>query len=242
MCTYRAVIVAVVFMTAACSCQTYSNSDQVINVYVASSLTDLFTTFETQFEADHPTVDVQLNIAGSSTLARQINEGASVDVFAPADTTIFDSLETQPSTPPTLYGRNTLALLASNQSKPTVKTVDDLTKAGVIARCFSGVPCGNATEQYLDDTNVKLRKTSDEPNVRLVLRKVEAGEVAAGFVYTTDALRASDKTTLIQLENPPTVTLGIVSMSKNVHSQTFVDYVASTKAQQLIEAEGFLQP
>src|SRR5262245_62556366 len=56
-----------------------------VSVLAAASLTDAFRTIAKDFEAAHPGTNVEFNFAGSSTLARQIVEGAPADVFASAD-------------------------------------------------------------------------------------------------------------------------------------------------------------
>ena len=48
-----------------------------LNVFAAASLTASFTALGRSFETAHPRVRVRLNFAGSSTLARQILEGAA---------------------------------------------------------------------------------------------------------------------------------------------------------------------
>src|SRR5262245_21052191 len=56
-----------------------------VSVLAAASLTEAFRTIGKDFEAAHPGTKVEFNFAGSSTLARQIVEGAPADVFASAD-------------------------------------------------------------------------------------------------------------------------------------------------------------
>src|SRR5215813_10113417 len=56
-----------------------------LTVFAAASLTDAFRTIGKEFEAAHPGTKVEFNFAGSSTLVRQIIEGAPADVFASAD-------------------------------------------------------------------------------------------------------------------------------------------------------------
>src|SRR5262245_28767808 len=58
---------------------------ETITVFAAASLTEAFRTIGKDFETAHPGTKVDFNFAGSSTLARQIIEGAPADVFASAD-------------------------------------------------------------------------------------------------------------------------------------------------------------
>ncbi|TMF19247.1 MAG: molybdate ABC transporter substrate-binding protein, partial [Chloroflexi bacterium] len=56
-----------------------------LTVFAASSLTDAFTRIGADFQTAHPGTTVHLTFAGSSTLAAQIQQGATGDVFASAD-------------------------------------------------------------------------------------------------------------------------------------------------------------
>jgi molybdate transport system substrate-binding protein len=55
-----------------------------ITVFAAASLTESFATIGGQFEVADPCMKVTFNLAGSSALDAQINQGALADVFASA--------------------------------------------------------------------------------------------------------------------------------------------------------------
>ena len=63
-----------------------------VNVFAASSLTDVFTEITEAFKRNHPNVDVVLQFAGSSRLAVQIKAGAHADVFASANERVMEDL------------------------------------------------------------------------------------------------------------------------------------------------------
>src|SRR5918912_1282146 len=74
-----------------------------ITVYAAASLTDVF-----------PKIDSEprYSFAGSNTLAAQIQQGAPVDVFASANTTLPDQLAAKGlCSKPVVFTRNTLVLI-----------------------------------------------------------------------------------------------------------------------------------
>ena len=54
-------------------------------MFAAASLTDVFPELGDRLMADHPSLEVRFNFAGSSALATQIAQGAPADVFASAD-------------------------------------------------------------------------------------------------------------------------------------------------------------
>ena len=67
--------------------------DGTASVFAAASLTDSFKALGASFQSAHAGTTVQFNFAGSPTLVTQIEQGASADVFASADTTNMDKLK-----------------------------------------------------------------------------------------------------------------------------------------------------
>src|SRR5438552_12173092 len=65
---------------------------QTVNVFAAASLTESFTALGAAIGTAHPSLTVRFNFAGSSTLVRQISDGAPADVFAAADEATMQQL------------------------------------------------------------------------------------------------------------------------------------------------------
>ena len=253
-----ATVPLLVLATIGAACSTGADRS-VVDVYAASSLTDAFGELEASFEADHPDIDIRLNLAGSSALLRQIEEGAPVDVFAPADPALLDGLEPTAGAV-VVYAANRLTLVvphpqvddqaADDQDGDgdgdrgsTIVEPADLADADVlVARCALGVPCGDATERYLTATGLTLGRSTDEPNVRSVLLKVVSGEADAGFVYVTDALARSDEVVEIPLPDGPTVELAVAALSDDADAAAFAAYVASDDAAEVFRTLGFTTP
>lgn len=213
-----------------------------IDVYAASSLTDAFSELEEQFEADHPDVDIRLNLAGSNALQRQILDGADAHIFAPADVELFEPLLDDATGEPTLYATNRLTLVIPADGEQRVLQPADLEQADtLLARCAAGVPCGDATDTYLDEAGLVAARSTDEPNVRSVLTKVASGEVDAGFVYVSDVV-ASDAVIEIPLANAPTVSYGVLLISPEPGAERFADFVTSPKAATILQKLGFTVP
>ena len=55
------------------------------------------------------------------------------------------------------------------------------------------MPCGAASEEIEQATDIELSPASEEPDVRSVLAKVQAKAADAGLVYITDARSAAGK-------------------------------------------------
>ena len=173
-----------------------------ITVFAASSTTDVVTTLSKRFEAEHG-ARFRLNFASSSTLARQIEAGAPVDVFFSADQEWMDYLQErgliQTSTRRDVVG-NTLVLVAP-ADKP-LDLPDGLSPqwaAGFSGRLAVGDPDHVPAGKYAKEALEKLGLYADlkahlipSESVRSALVLVERGEVAAGIVFSTDA-KASAK-------------------------------------------------
>ncbi len=237
-------LIAIALVAASCSQDT-----KTVDVFAASSLTDAFTELESRYEAANPGIDIRLNLAGSNTLLRQIIDGAPADVFAPADAgylTDPDLLSQHRQIVSTIFAGNTLVAIVPIDSD--LKILDDLFQPGLIlTRCADGVPCGVATNEWLDSQNVSLGQQSMEANVRSVLTKVRLGEADGGFVYRTDALAASQEVRIIELDTggtaSPTVSVGIADLSdSDGPARDFVQFVLSDTGAEVLSTLGFDQP
>jgi molybdate/tungstate transport system substrate-binding protein len=89
-------VIAIIAVAAIGGFWYYSNNSSettVLKVFHAGSLTLPFEDIETQFEADHPNIDVQLEPAGSVACVRKITETGEVcDVLASADYSLIPSM------------------------------------------------------------------------------------------------------------------------------------------------------
>jgi molybdate transport system substrate-binding protein len=186
---------------------------QQVTVFAAASLTDAMKDISTKWAAagHQPLV---LSFGSSSTLARQVEQGAPANVFASADEKWMDYLADKKliaeGTRKDLLG-NDLVLVVS-ADKPAHVTIDkgfDLTGLlGATGRLATGdpahVPVGIYAEQALkalglwDSVSPRLARTDD---VRSALLLVERGEAPAGIVYATDA--AASKAVMIAGTFPP---------------------------------------
>ncbi len=75
----------VCLISVAISCG-ISSEKESIYIYAAISTSRVLNEFELDFEEQNPKLDLKINYASSSTLARQIDAGAPADIFISADT------------------------------------------------------------------------------------------------------------------------------------------------------------
>lgn len=182
------------------ACSQPDNEAPTVTVFAAASTSEAMTRLAKRFEASYG-VRVRLSLAASSTLARQIEQGAQADLFISADELWMQYLEDRlllvPGSTRTLL-TNRLALIAPIGSQPPVRLADDFP----IDQAFSGrlaladpghVPAGRYAEQALRDLgwwDCLEARLAPANNVRSALRWVALEECALGIVYLTDA--ASD--------------------------------------------------
>jgi molybdate transport system substrate-binding protein len=167
-----------------------------LHVLAAASLADALTEAAANYEKLTGD-DVVLNFGASSTLARQIQQGAPADLYISADEARMDLLQKEGLI---LRGSrrsiltNTLVIVTGRDSRLSIRSAADLRSPAVKRIALANpesVPAGIYARRYL----VRQRlwpslapKVIPTDNVRSTLAAVESGNVEAGLVYRTDAL------------------------------------------------------
>ena len=230
------------------------SGDESVNgevlVSAAASLTEAFTVIEDAFEDANPGIDVSLNLASSSSLREQILEGAPVDVFASANTPNMDRVSEAGAVAgeARVFAENTLqiAVPAGNPAGVT-GLVDFANQELLIGLCAEDVPCGDFGRQALDNAGVTPSIDSNEPDVRALLTKIEAGELDAGIVYVTDVISMEGGVEGVEIpENQNVVaeySIAILVAAPNAEAAAaFVSFVMSDAGQGIMGEYGFIAP
>lgn len=224
-----------------------------ITVSAAASLSDAMTEIGTNFETQSG-IKVRFNFGGSSTLSRQIQEGAPVDVFFSADEAQMDALAKKglidPVTRKDRLG-NSLVVVIPVASNLQITSAADLAPDGVKQIALAdpkAVPAGVYAKQWL--TKLQLwaaiePKVVPTENVRAALAAVASGDVDAGVVYKTDA--AISKKVKIAYEVPraesPDISYPVAVVKASPEpaaAKEFLDYLSSKEAGQVFMRYGFL--
>ncbi|WP_435795325.1 molybdate ABC transporter substrate-binding protein [Micromonospora taraxaci] len=218
-----------------------------VTVFAAASLTESFARIGKDFEAANPGSTVTLNLAGSSALANQINQGAPADVFASAAganmTTVTQAGNADGT--PSIFARNQLVIAVPRGNPEGVAGLADLGKPGLkVALCAQQVPCGAAARAALDAAGVALTPATLEQDVKGALAKVKLGEVDAAVVYRTDARAASTNVTGVEFpESAKAVNdypiVALKDAPNPAGARAFVAYVRSAPAQAVLAEAGF---
>ncbi len=190
------------------SCQNTSKKSKEedktsIMVFSAASLTDVLAELVDSFEVKYK-VEVQTNMASSGTLARQIEQGGTPDIYISASKKWANYVDSLGFIKPGFKSqivKNELVLIAPNESELAVSSINkDLDFIGLIGeeRLSIGdpshVPAGRYAKQALDYFGWYSQlqgKTLPAKDVRSALMVVEMGESPLGIVYKTDALKSS---------------------------------------------------
>ena len=247
--------------SSAAATPTATSQPVTLTVFAAASLTASFGQISMQFHAKYPSDTVQLTFNGSNTLEQQLEQGASGDVFASADTANMDRAQAAgllTSAGAKTFAHNRLVVIVPKANPGHIATLHDLAKPGVmIDVAASAVPVGKYTLQALDklgaspdygaqyETAVKANFVSQEQAVTAVVQKVALGEVDAGFVYITDEASSQSQLTAIDIPDQFNViaTYPIAVLKGSAHStqaQRFVDFVLSATGQSILGSYGFV--
>ncbi|HEV2692953.1 MAG TPA: molybdate ABC transporter substrate-binding protein [Verrucomicrobiae bacterium] len=224
-----------------------------ITVFAAASLTDSLKAIATTYEKQSGD-KIVFNFGASSTLARQIEEGAPADIFFSADDAKMDDLAKKslidPATRKSRLG-NVLVVVVPSASTLEIKAASDLTNAAVgkIALADTkAVPAGVYAKAWLEKQQVWAAvesKVVPTENVRGALAAVESENAEAGVVYKTDA--GISKKVKVAYEVPaadaPKITypLALIKESKQPDgAKKFLDYLGSEQAGQVFQRFGFI--
>jgi molybdate transport system substrate-binding protein len=191
-----------------------------------------------------------LSFAGSSALARQIEQGAPADLFVSADEEWMDTLERQgllrPGTRTDLLG-NRLVLVAPEES--AARSLADLGDGRLALADPDVVPAGKyarAALEHLGQWQPVADRIAPAENVRAALALVERGEAPLGIVYATDAM-ASGKVRVVKTfpaaSHPPIrYPIAILAASSDPDAAAFQAFLASPEARRIFALHGFQEP
>lgn len=219
-------------------------------MFAAASLTDGFGQIASTFEIEYPEVDVQLNLASSSSLREQILEGAPADVFASANSSNMDQVVEAGGVigDPTVFAQNLLQIAVPAGNPAGITSLADFGDPHLlIGLCAEEAPCGSFGRQVLANAGVTASVDTNEPDVRALLTKIDAGELDAGIVYVTDVLAADGGVEGIVIPTEVNVVadypIAVLSGGTNTDvGAAFIDFVTSAEGQAILAEFGFQSP
>lgn len=222
-------------------------------VFAAASLTDALGKIATAYQAETGT-EIVASYAASSTLAKQIEQGAPADLFISADNDWMDYVEkkglTKPGTRQALLGNRLVLVAAADKVKPVAlkQGVDVAALVGsskLAMGMVASVPAGKYGKTALTALgawDAVAPKVAETESVRAALALVARGEAAYGIVYETDAA-AEPKVAIAGVfpadSHPPIVyPIGEVK-DAGPAAAAFRAYLAGSKAAAVFKTYGF---
>lgn len=229
---------------------------ETVTVFAAASLKTAFDAIGEAFEAETG-VRLVASYAGTSVLARQIEQGAPADVFASANDAWTDHLVDRGSLDPTSvvpFAGNRLVLIAPSTQTPD--TVLDLSpdallpslgpEGRVAVALVDAVPAGVYAREAMmalglwEALEDRLAQTD---NVRSALVLVARGEAPLGVVYASDVEASEDVSVVAEVpesaHSPIRYTASRVAASGSPAAERFLTFLQSSTAQLFLAVEGF---
>ena len=218
-----------------------------VTVFAAASMTDALQQVAKDYAKQNPKNEVVFSFASSSTLAKQVEEGAPADIFVSASNKWMKYLSekdlTVKETEKVLVG-NDLVLIAP--AKSAVNSVD-IAKGEWIntlkdSYLSVGDPAHVPAGQYAEEALTKLNLW-DKVQDRGALALVERAEAPYGIVYSTDAKISQQVKTVAVFpadsHKPVVYPVSILKDHDNTDARDFLKYLESDAAKKVLVGYGF---
>lgn len=241
----------IIGMAALLFCTSLSAQEQ-LRVYAASSMTNAVNELVDVYERNNK-VKVTTVYGGTSSLARQIEQGAPADVFIAANTKWMNYLVDKDlisSDSVTNIATNKLVVIAAMALELDV-TNESSWKAALNGQRLAiaqtnAVPAGIYAKQSLESLNVwsqLKRQLAPTKNVRIALTLVERKETPLGIVYQTDALSSPNVQVVASLPQTShdAIIYPMAMMNSEPTTVDFTQFVHSKAGQEILKKYGFNQ-
>ncbi|MDX1302922.1 molybdate ABC transporter substrate-binding protein [Photobacterium sp.] len=249
---FASLVVSVVCLATSVA-PTYAS--EKVTVFAASSLTNAISEVAGLYK-ETAGIDTTLSFASSSTLARQIAQGAPADIYLSANNKWMDYVSQQKMIEPESRQSlltNSLVLVAPkfySEDKIEVTAGWDLSQALQGTRLAVGdpahVPAGRYAKESLQTLGLWQQA---EPllaranNVRSALVLVERGEAMLGMVYKTDALISKQVKLVAKIpatsHQPIEYPIAIVNGMSRPEVKDFYQFLQSEQALAVFTKYGF---
>ena len=236
-------------------CSPAQAEDKTLVVFAAASMKNALDDIDTAFTAKTG-VKVSASYAASSTLAKQIEQGAPADIFVSADTDWMDyavgKKNINESTRINLLG-NSIVLIAPKDSKIDNVTIGpgfDLAKLAGDGKIATGdvkaVPVGKYAKAALEKLGAWQTaepKFAMAESVRAALTLVARGEAVLGIVYSTDA-KVEPGVKIVGTfpadTHPPIIYPVAATATAKPEANDYMSFLRSQAAKTVLEKYGFV--
>lgn len=233
-------------------CKPGTQEQRELYVFAAMSLSDALTKIGAQF-TEHKDMRVHYNFAASSTLQRQIEKGASADVFisaSPIQVDALNALGLLEDGSRTDVLTNRLVIVSQKHTQINIENIAELLDTS-IKRIATGhpeiVPAGSYAKETLEHFELweKVKpKLIFGTDVHATLAYLTSANVDIAIVYETDTKITDKVKVLFKLPNEthsrivyPAVILK--NSNKRVSAETFLTFLKEPIATDIFEKHGF---
>jgi len=223
-----------------------------VTIYAAASLTSALEDLAGKAKAQD--LDMRLSFGSSSTLAKQVAQGAPADLYFSANVKWMDYLDQQgliePDTRTNLLGNALVVIAPKGETFPVRPD-----KGFDFASAFTGrlalgdpshVPAGIYAKQALRSLGwwqSLVDRLAPAVDVRAALTYVKRGECKAGVVYATDAAISDDVAVLVTLPpesyDPIIYPVAVIKGRYSPKVKKAMDFLQSKPAAETFQRYGF---
>ncbi|MDQ7776225.1 molybdate ABC transporter substrate-binding protein [Paracoccus aminovorans] len=222
-----------------------------ITIFAAASLKDALDGIAAQWQQSHKDDTVVISYAGSSQLAKQIQQGAPADLFISASTewmdAVQDSGDIDAATRKDLLG-NTLVLVGTGTpaAAPVTELPTLLGERKLAMALVDSVPAGQYGKQALTKLGLwdKVEgQVAQADNVRAALKLVATGEAPLGIVYGSDAVAEKGVGVIATFPEDShekiTYPAAVTKSADTPQASAFLDSLSQEPAKSIFESQGF---
>ena len=246
---------ALLFLASACDSARKPATSQSpeVTVAAASDLTNAFEEIAREFEKSTNT-KVVFNFGSSGLLAKQIENGAPIDLFAAANVDYINQLEQKGlimAASKKVYARGRIIVWTSKESSIRIEKLADLTQTEVKRIAIANpehAPYGMAAREALE--NARLWETLKPKmvyaeNIRQALQYAQTGNVEVAIVALSLAPQNDGRWILVsqELHKPIDQAFGVVKGAENeAAARAFGDFIVGDQGQAVMKRYGFTKP
>lgn len=224
-----------------------------ILVAAASDLTPAFEDIGRQFEQETG-IKATFSYGSTGTLARQIENGAPVDIFAAANVEFIEQLERQGLIVPgskALYARGRLTVWRRADSALKIERIEELAQPQIASIAIAQpehAPYGKAAREALESAGIWKEvapKLVYGENVRQTMQYAETGNADVAIIALSLSVQSNGRWLLIpeQLHKPLDQALAVIKSGRSEgEARRFAEFVNSGPGRDTMRRYGFILP
>jgi molybdate transport system substrate-binding protein len=247
------ILLVSIVLTFGCSRRAPTDPKAEIIVAAAADLAPVFEELGRQFEQETGT-RVTFSFGSTGTLAKQIENGAPMDLFAAANVEFVDQLERQGlivSETKALYARGRITIWTRADSVLKIERIEDLAGAEVARIAIANpehAPYGRAAREALESAGIWKAvepKLVFGENVRQTMQYAETGNADAAITALSLSVQSNGRWTLIpeELHKPLDQALAVIKGARRgLEARRFAEFINSAQGRSTMGKYGFILP